>query len=80
MVYVVDARQSLHFRMVFDTARRAGWLGDDVRVVQLAFGTVLGKDGKPFKTREGETVRARRISSTRQLSAPRRWCASVPTS
>ncbi|MFD5160468.1 arginine--tRNA ligase [Streptomyces hawaiiensis] len=57
LLYVVDARQSLHFKMVFDTARRAGWLNDDVEAVQLAFGTVLGKDGKPFKTREGETVR-----------------------
>ncbi|MEU7513059.1 arginine--tRNA ligase [Streptomyces sp. NPDC042898] len=57
LVYVVDARQSLHFKMVFETARRAGWLNDDVKAVQLAFGTVLGKDGKPFKTREGETVR-----------------------
>lgn len=57
LLYVVDARQSLHFKMVFETARRAGWLNDDVTAVQLAFGTVLGKDGKPFKTREGETVR-----------------------
>ncbi|MGC2998434.1 arginine--tRNA ligase [Streptomyces sp. G35A] len=57
LLYVVDARQALHFRMVFETARRAGWLNDDVKAVQLAFGTVLGKDGKPFKTREGETVR-----------------------
>ncbi|MEV5437746.1 arginine--tRNA ligase [Streptomyces sp. NPDC052682] len=57
LLYVVDARQSLHFKMVFETARRAGWLNDDVHAVQLAFGTVLGKDGKPFKTREGETVR-----------------------
>lgn len=57
LLYVVDARQSLHFRMVFETARRAGWLNDQVHAVQLAFGTVLGKDGKPFKTREGETVR-----------------------
>ncbi|MEV8312184.1 arginine--tRNA ligase [Streptomyces flavidovirens] len=57
LVYVVDARQSLHFKMVFETARRAGWLNEDVHAVQLAFGTVLGKDGKPFKTREGETVR-----------------------
>ncbi|WP_381553349.1 arginine--tRNA ligase [Streptomyces eurythermus] len=57
LLYVVDARQALHFRMVFETARRAGWLSDDVTAVQLAFGTVLGKDGKPFKTREGETVR-----------------------
>ncbi|MEU0282665.1 arginine--tRNA ligase [Streptomyces sp. NPDC006195] len=57
LLYVVDARQSLHFKMVFETARRAGWLNDEVNAVQLAFGTVLGKDGKPFKTREGETVR-----------------------
>lgn len=57
LIYVVDARQSLHFKMVFETARRAGWLSDEVKAVQLAFGTVLGKDGKPFKTREGETVR-----------------------
>ncbi|MCS0602813.1 arginine--tRNA ligase [Streptomyces sp. LP11] len=57
LLYVVDARQALHFRMVFETARRAGWLNDDVTAAQLAFGTVLGKDGKPFKTREGETVR-----------------------
>ena len=57
LLYVVDARQSLHFKMVFETARQAGWLNDEVKAVQLAFGTVLGKDGKPFKTREGETVR-----------------------
>ncbi|MFF0227993.1 arginine--tRNA ligase [Streptomyces sp. NPDC004629] len=57
LLYVVDARQSLHFRMVFETARRAGWLNEDVKAQQLAFGTVLGKDGKPFKTRAGETVR-----------------------
>ena len=57
LLYVVDARQSLHFKMVFETARRAGWLNEDVHAHQLAFGTVLGKDGKPFKTREGETVK-----------------------
>ncbi|GHE53753.1 arginine--tRNA ligase [Streptomyces griseoaurantiacus] len=57
LLYVVDARQSLHFKMVFETARRAGWLGEDVTAHQLAFGTVLGADGKPFKTRAGETVR-----------------------
>ncbi|WFB08074.1 arginine--tRNA ligase [Streptomyces sp. LX-29] len=57
LLYVVDARQSLHFKMVFETARRIGWLNEETHAVQLAFGTVLGKDGKPFKTREGETVR-----------------------
>ncbi len=57
LLYVVDARQALHFRMVFETARRAGWLTDDVTARHLPFGTVLGKDGKPFKTREGESFR-----------------------
>ncbi|MDT0343428.1 arginine--tRNA ligase [Streptomyces litchfieldiae] len=56
MLYIVDARQALHFRMVFETARRAGWLPEGV-AHHLPFGTVLGKDGKPFKTRSGETVR-----------------------
>ena len=57
LLYVVDARQELHFRMVHATARRAGWLPDTVDTRHLAFGTVLGADGKPFKTRAGETVR-----------------------
>ncbi|WP_327662104.1 MULTISPECIES: arginine--tRNA ligase [unclassified Streptomyces] len=57
LLYVVDVRQSLHFKMVFETARRAGWLSDDVSAHNVAFGTVLGADGKPFKTRAGETVR-----------------------
>jgi arginyl-tRNA synthetase len=57
LLYVVDVRQSLHFKMVFETARRAGWLNDDVSAFQLAFGTILGKDGKPFKTRAGVSVK-----------------------
>ncbi|GIJ09789.1 arginine--tRNA ligase [Micromonospora andamanensis] len=57
LLYVVDARQALHFRMVFDTARRAGWLPSAVSAVHVAFGTVLGPDGRPFKTRAGDTVR-----------------------
>ncbi|MGW1952175.1 arginine--tRNA ligase [Streptomyces sp. NPDC001920] len=57
LLYVVDVRQSLHFKMVFETARRAGWLNDEVTAHNMGYGTVLGADGKPFKTREGETVR-----------------------
>ncbi|MGP4110105.1 arginine--tRNA ligase [Streptomyces sp. 4N509B] len=56
VLYVVDARQALHFRMVFETARRAGWLPEGV-AHHLPFGTVLGTDGKPFKTRSGDVVR-----------------------
>src|SRR5690606_3511516 len=57
ILYVVDARQALHFRMVFDAARRAGWLPDTVHAEHVSFGTVLGRDGRPFKTRSGGTVR-----------------------
>jgi arginyl-tRNA synthetase len=57
ILYVVGAPQALHFRMVFETARRIGWLTDDVEAVHVSFGNVLGPGGKPFKTREGGTVR-----------------------
>lgn len=57
ILYVVDARQSLHFRLIFEAARRAGWLTDDIEAVHVAFGTVLGADGRPFKTRSGDTVK-----------------------
>jgi arginyl-tRNA synthetase len=57
ILYVVDSRQALHFRLVFEAARRAGWLTDAVDVTHVAFGTVLGPDGRPFKTRAGDTVR-----------------------
>ncbi|WP_125775811.1 arginine--tRNA ligase [Antribacter gilvus] len=57
ILYVVDARQALHFKMVFDTARQAGWLPESVHAQHVPFGTVLGKDGRPFKTRSGKTVR-----------------------
>jgi len=57
IIYVVDSRQSLHFRLIFEAARRAGWLTDDIEVAHVSFGTVLGPDGRPFKTRSGETVR-----------------------
>ena len=56
VLYVVDHRQSQHFEQVFEAARR--WLPEakQVSLVHVAFGTVLGDDGKPFKTRAGDTV------------------------
>lgn len=57
ILYVVDARQALHFRMVFEAARRAGYLPDNVEAIHVSFGSVLGSDGRPFKTRAGDTVR-----------------------
>jgi arginyl-tRNA synthetase len=57
ILYVTDSRQALHFRLIFEAARRAGWLTDGIDVVHVPFGTVLGPDGRPFKTRSGETVK-----------------------
>jgi arginyl-tRNA synthetase len=54
ILYVVDHRQGQHFDQLFRTARR--WGIADVELVHVAFGTVLGDDGKPFKTRAGDTV------------------------
>ena len=59
MLYVVDYRQSLHFKQVFESARRSGYLDDTHTAEHIAFGTMNGKDGKPFKTRSGDTVKLR---------------------
>lgn len=56
LIYVVDSRQRDHFNKFFDAARRAGWVGDTL-LEYVPFGTIMGKDRKPFKTREGGTVR-----------------------
>jgi arginyl-tRNA synthetase len=53
ILYVVDARQSLHFEQVFRAVRRAGIAGPDVLLEHDPFGTVNGKDGKPLRTRDG---------------------------
>ncbi len=57
IIYVTDAGQANHFAQVFQVARKAGWVPDDVELVHVPFGLVLGEDGKKFKTRSGETVR-----------------------
>lgn len=56
-LYVVDARQSLHFEQVFRAARRAGYVSENTILEHVGFGTVNGVDGKPFKTREGGILR-----------------------
>ena len=55
--YVVDARQSEHFKQVFQTARMAGYADDSVLLEHIAFGMMLDKNGRPFKTRDGGTVK-----------------------
>ena len=57
LLYVTDSRQALHFQLIFEAARRAGWLTDGVIAEHVPYGTVLGPDGRPFKTRAGGTVR-----------------------
>jgi len=57
IVYVTDARQADHFKMIFWTLRKSGWADDAVRLDHVPFGTVLGNDRKPIKTREGDSVK-----------------------
>jgi arginyl-tRNA synthetase len=61
IIYVTDSRQKLHFEMLFATARMAGWAGEDVRLEHVMFGSVLGPDGAPLKTRQGETVKLKAL-------------------
>jgi arginyl-tRNA synthetase len=57
MIYVVGSQQALHFQMVFAVARMAGWLPDEVSAEHAQIGSVLGPDGKIFRTRSGEAVK-----------------------
>ena len=57
LLYVVGAPQQQHLAMVFAAAKTAGWLEPPARAEHVSFGSVLGADGKMFKTREGDTVK-----------------------
>jgi arginyl-tRNA synthetase len=57
VLYVIGAPQALHLNMVWDTARKAGWLPDDVAAVHVQIGNVLGEDRKILKTRSGSSLR-----------------------
>jgi len=63
VIYAVDARQGLHFKQVFAACRKAGYTknprGREAELFHAAFGTVLGEDGSPLKTRSGENVKLR---------------------
>lgn len=56
-LYVVDARQGDHFKQVFKVAEKAGFVPEHVALEHIGFGTVNGKDGKPFKTRSGDSIK-----------------------
>ena len=57
ILYFIDARQSLHMKQVFITGRKAQFVPDPVSLEHHPFGTMMGKDGQPFKTRSGGTVK-----------------------
>ncbi len=57
VLYVVDARQSLHFQQVFAIARKAGMAPESCSLEHIAYGMMMGEDGKPFKTRSGDNVK-----------------------
>jgi arginyl-tRNA synthetase len=59
IIYITDAGQANHFAQFFQVARKAGWIPENVELVHVPFGLVLGEDGKKFKTRSGDTVRLR---------------------
>ncbi len=61
IVYVVDAGQAQHLQMVFAVARSAGWLSENTDAIHVAFGLVLGEDGKRLRTRSGDSVRLREL-------------------
>ena len=56
-LYFVDQRQALHFQMAFEVARRAGFVDPAMQLEHMGFGTMNGADGRPFKTRDGGTVK-----------------------
>ena len=57
MIYLTDKRQEMHFTQVFRCARKTGLVNEDVNLTHIGFGTMNGKDGKPFKTRSGGVMR-----------------------
>ncbi len=61
IVYVTDARQKLHFEMLFAVAKMAEWVSDDIKLSHVMFGSILGDDGTPLKTRSGENVKLKEL-------------------
>jgi len=57
VIYVTDARQMLHFKMLFAVVKMAGWADESIKLEHITFGTMLGADGRPLKTRTGGTVK-----------------------
>lgn len=86
IVYAIDSRQSLHLRQFFGASRKAGYAkhaatGEEAVLLHAAFGSVLGDDGKPFKTRSGESVKLADLleeTANRALAAVRTRNEGMP--
>ena len=63
LIYVVDKRQELYFTQVFRCARKTGIVKPETELKFLGFGTMNGKDGRPFKTRDGGVMRLEHLIS-----------------
>ncbi|MDR1355694.1 MAG: arginine--tRNA ligase [Propionibacteriaceae bacterium] len=78
LIYLTDARQADHFHKVFAVAQLAGYLPERVSAEFVGFGMVLGLDGKPFRTRDGNTVHlSELLDEAEQLAAPEVALAAI---
>lgn len=78
IVYIVDKRQGMHFQQVFRAAKKSGIARDDTLLYFLGFGTMNGKDGKPFKTREGGVMRLEQLIADINEAVYERIMESTP--
>lgn len=78
ILYFVDQRQALHFQMIFALAKRAGLVKPDTRLEHMGFGTMNGSDGRPFKTRDGGTVKLAELLAEAQARAYQLVAAKNP--
>ncbi len=74
--YVVDSRQSMHFKQVFRLAKKAGLIKEDTELCHVGFGTMNGSDGKPYKTREGGVMSLSVLIDSAKAAAKERIDAS----
>ena len=70
-LYFTDSRQAFHFKQVFAVARQAGIAGADLSLEHMPFGAMLGKDGKPFRTREGGVIKLTALLDEAEARAAR---------
>lgn len=78
--YVVDNRQAMHFKQVFRCAHKAGLVSEDTKLMHIGFGTMNGKDGKPYKTRDGGVMRLSDLIGTVTDAAREKMAESATAS